>query len=85
MEYKSTDSQQQIFSYTTNDIGLFEALQASSHDLILMNMIIHYYKKDRLVYDYEEILNHLKYKLNFYNHHIKKFNIFFKIPEDLLL
>lgn len=45
LEYKLATNHLPMIMYHSDDIQLFNILQAASHDQILMNMIIHYYQK----------------------------------------
>lgn len=62
-----------LYAYQTDQIDLFEVLQASSHEIEILPMITKFYDKNNTIYDYEPILNCLEIKLKLINHKLINF------------
>jgi hypothetical protein len=61
-----------LYAYHTNQIDLFEVLQASKHEPEILPLITKFYDKNNKIYDYEPILNCLEIKLKLINHKLMK-------------
>ena len=67
LEYNAQAKHQSISIYHTDEMDLFEILQASSHDHNLMNLVANCYLKNSYTYDYSAILQHLEKKFTALN------------------
>ena len=61
-----------LYAYHTNQIDLFEVLQASTHEPDILPLITKFYDKNNKNYDYEPILNSLEIKLKLINHKLMR-------------
>jgi hypothetical protein len=57
-----------LYAYNTNEMDIFEVLQAAAHEQDILPFIIKFYDKKNKIHDFEPIINYLEIKLNLINH-----------------
>ena len=67
LKYNAQAKHQSILTYHTDEIDLFEILQASSHDHELMNLIADSYQENSYAFNHQAVLQHLEKKLMLLN------------------